>query len=313
MEHEEESGGDVIAPASIWGRLSAYRKHLGLSNPGQFEQIHKEIKNTFLTNFMFDGARADLTKVLSPGFQLSHAFQMGSTVQPSTYTLNSAYVEGKTFLQGSVDGDGALQGRFNYQLLPHFVSKFQFQLSGQPNRSMLQAELDYTGLDFTLNLKAINPSPVTPLTGIFLASYLQNITPQLSLGAEFVVQKPSPHLQESGFSYVVRYNGDNYVATAHLQSASALTTSYWHRVDERVEVGTELQTVLRGGRREAVCSVGAKWEFASATFRAMVDTQGRVQSHLEERLAPGFAVLFTGEMDHGKGQGRFGIGMMLES
>lgn len=61
------------------------REALGLSNPGTVDNIAREVqKDVFLTNFMFTGLRADLTKVLSvsPLFQMSHAFAMGSQGQP---------------------------------------------------------------------------------------------------------------------------------------------------------------------------------------------------------------------------------------
>jgi mitochondrial import receptor subunit TOM40 len=52
---------------------------------------------TLLTNFFFDGARADLTKALSisPIFQVTHAFSMGATSErgplPSSYNFGAVY------------------------------------------------------------------------------------------------------------------------------------------------------------------------------------------------------------------------------
>lgn len=61
--------------------FSRRRAALGLSNPGTVDNISREVqKDVFLTNFMFTGLRADLTRPFSvnPMFQVMHAFAMGS-------------------------------------------------------------------------------------------------------------------------------------------------------------------------------------------------------------------------------------------
>lgn len=177
---------------------------------------------------------------------------------------------------------------------------------------MIQAELDYQGSDYSVNYKALNPSP-TEYTGIHILSYLQAITPRLSLGVEYILQKPNAAIEESGFTYALRYHNPvrQSVTTVQVQSPGAvIQASYWQRIDKMVDLGTELQLVP--GRRESVCSVGGRWEFATSCVRAMIDTKGRVQMAMEERMNQGFAVLLTGELDHWKGQSRFGIGLQME-
>lgn len=69
------------------------REALGLSNPGTFDNIAREVqKDVFLQNYMFTGLRADLTKAFSvaPLFQVSHAFSMGSQGLPP-YTFATLY------------------------------------------------------------------------------------------------------------------------------------------------------------------------------------------------------------------------------
>lgn len=48
---------------------------------------------THLTNFMFDGARADLSKSLSinPAFQISHSFNLGSQVAAPSYNFGAVF------------------------------------------------------------------------------------------------------------------------------------------------------------------------------------------------------------------------------
>lgn len=49
--------------------------------------------DTHLTNFFFDGARADLTKGLSmePVFQVTHSFSLASQTSPSMYNFGAIF------------------------------------------------------------------------------------------------------------------------------------------------------------------------------------------------------------------------------
>lgn len=178
---------------------------------------------------------------------------------------------------------------------------------------MIQAELDYQGRDFSVNYKALNPSPIS-FTGIHIVSFLQAVTPKLALGIEYILQKPTSTLEESGFNYCLKYLHPDRDAITVLQlqtPGQVCQASYWQRIDKAVDLGTELS--ISPFSREAVCSVGGRWEFAAASIRAMIDTKGRVQMALEERLAQGFAILINGELDHWKGQSRFGVGLQMET
>jgi len=48
---------------------------------------------THLTNFMFDGARADLSKTLSmnPAFQVTHSFAFGSSTSEPSYNFAAVF------------------------------------------------------------------------------------------------------------------------------------------------------------------------------------------------------------------------------
>ena len=102
----------AISPlTSLYARLAEWRKSLDLPNPGMVENLQKEVKRvspnhchslahanfasavTHLTNFMFDGARADLSKNLSmnPAFQISHSFNLGSQVASPSYNFGALY------------------------------------------------------------------------------------------------------------------------------------------------------------------------------------------------------------------------------
>lgn len=77
-----------------YASFSRRRDELGLTNPGNVENIAKEVqKDVLLTNGMFTGFRADLTKVfnLSPIFRVSHALSMGSQGNMPPYAFSTMY------------------------------------------------------------------------------------------------------------------------------------------------------------------------------------------------------------------------------
>ena len=210
-------------------------------------------------------------------------------------------------MQGNVDNEGQLSTRFNYRWSPSLITKTQIQLA-PGGQSMAQFDNDYTGSDFTASLKALNPSTMDGgLTGIMIGSYMQSVTPKLALGLEAVWQRPAmSEGPQAAISYAAKYRGSDWAATAQLQGQGALEATYWRRLSEKVEVGAELkvnlaQPDMRGQlRREGTATVGAKYEFRMSTFRAQVDSGGKLSCLLEKRVAPSVQVTFAAEMDHAK-------------
>ena len=73
------------------------REALGLSNPGSFDNIAKEVeRDVFLNNYTFTGLRAEITKSFSvdPLFQISHALSMGSQAL-APYQFSALYGSSK--------------------------------------------------------------------------------------------------------------------------------------------------------------------------------------------------------------------------
>ena len=166
---------------------------------------------------------------------------------------------------------------------------------------MIQLEHDYQGLDYSVNAKAINPSP-TDGTGIYVSTYLQSITQKLALGVESVYQHQSAQLTDFSMSYLAKYTGANkdWIATASVQPAGILQATYWHKLSEKVEAAADLQLIAAPGRRDAIATLGAKYDLRMSTFRAQLDSTGKVSALLEQRFAPTFAFTVAGEIDHFK-------------
>lgn len=223
------------------------------------------------------------------------------------------------FLQGNVDNDLALSGRFNYRISKALTAKASLNLvpGAAANQSQIVLESDYTGDDFSATVRAVNPSILdfdNKLTGMFIGSYLQSVTPRLALGIETMYQRLS---DEDGpqtvQSYVARYKGNQWIGSAALLNGGMLQGSYWRRLSEKVEAGLDINLsllglaaagsgagMMGGARNEGSATMGAKYDFRTSVFRGQIDSQGKVSAVLEKRIAPMVQFTFAGEMDHSK-------------
>ncbi|XXH00334.1 hypothetical protein Hte_006678 [Hypoxylon texense] len=311
------------AVADAYKSFSDRRAKLGLSNPGAMEALAKEVqRDVSLTNYMHTGIRADITKAvsLSPYFQVSHQFAMGEHQNP--YAFAGLFGTNKVFLQGSMDNTGALSTRFNYRWNPALVTKTQFAIGAQ---DMASVEHEYTGNDFTSSVKMLNPSYLEGgLTGIFILSHLQSITRKLSLGIEAVWQRAALNQPpESTLSYHGRYKTDDWIATAQLHPGQgALNTTYWRKVSDKIQAGADMTLqvapgpggLMGGGlQKEGITSVGVKYDFRMSTFRAQVDSKGKLACYLEKRIAPTLSMTFCADVDHFTQSAKVGLGVSLES
>ncbi|KAF2723627.1 translocase of outer mitochondrial membrane complex, subunit TOM41 [Polychaeton citri CBS 116435] len=307
------------------------RAALGLSNPGTVDNISKEVtRDVLLTNQSFSGLRAELNKSfsISPLFQISHAFSSGSQML-SPYTFLALYGTNNVLCQAQLDSDMSLSGRFNYRLLDRLSLKNSVQIApasmAGPGGAQVSFEQDYQGSDFTAQLKSINPSILEDgLTGMFMGSYLQSVTPRLSVGLEGVLQKPGGGLgPDAVMSYAARYRGDDWIGSLQLLSQGGLQGSYWRRITDKLDAGADVNlqfaglsgasAMMGGGGREGSATLGAKWEFTRSIFRAQVDSQGKVGCLLEKVVAPPVRLTFAGELDHFKGAAKLGLAVSIEA
>lgn len=166
----------------------------------------------------------------------------------------------------------------------------------------------------------MNPSILDgSLTGIFIGSYLQTITPRVSLGAEGVWQRQALNARpETAISYCGRYKGDDWIASAQYLAQGVLNVSYWKQLTAQVEAGVDTQLQFAPGlggnggmlsslRREGTTTIGAKYDFRASTFRAQVDSTGKIGCYLEKRVAPVVTMTFAGEIDQVKVRSNLGL------
>ncbi|KAI9615467.1 hypothetical protein H4Q26_011406 [Puccinia striiformis f. sp. tritici PST-130] len=282
-------------------RISKWRDALDLPDPGTYEQVGREAKSVHLTNYIFDGARAELAKALSlsPAFNVTHSFNMGAQ-GGAMGGIN------RIFAQGTIDNDATLMD----------ISKLQVQWPSNPTSpSVTQVEHERHGKDYALSMKAYNPT-ISNQSGIFITQYLQSLHPRFSLGIESVWQVMPP-MEDASMSYLMKWQSAKreWISTLSLQATGPLQASYWQRLSDQVEAAVDLQFLPHPSPRErkAISTVGLKYDFRQATVRAQADSTGKVSMLLEQRIAPMFTFSVAGELDHAKSQSKFGVGIQLES
>ncbi|WOO81392.1 Mitochondrial import receptor subunit tom40 [Vanrija pseudolonga] len=331
--------------AATFERFHNFKEYYGLVQPGTVEGLTRDVNNTLMSNYFFEGARADLSKVVSPNpaFQITHSFQLG---QKSNYTLGTVFANANTFLHGQWDpSTGGVNMRANQTWSASDITKIQGQLSSTPGQTMFQIEHDHIGPHYSLNLKSINPSPLDG-TGLHFVSLIHSVSPRLALGFESIIQRTTPNDFIPATSYLLKYTSSpdaatkaesllppapgtaavptapftpSWAATAQLQPSGNIQATYFHKLSDKVDVALDLQTMIQPAsfmgpaKRDALASLGAKYEFRMATFRGQIDSAGKVGMLLEQRFTPAFAFLVGGEIDHAKNTSRFGVGVMIES
>lgn len=191
------------------------------------------------------------------------------------------------------------------------MSKASAQLTPQGN--MMSIENDYTGSDFSASLKAINPSILEGgLTAMVVGSYLQAVTPKLSLGIDAFWSRPAmAYPPELNVSFAGRYKAADWMACGQIiPDRGVLEASYWRRLSQSVETGINCNLAFAGmgpgspmagmgaPQKEGNVTIGAKYDFRSSSFRAQIDNSGKVSCLLEKMIAPPIRVTFSGEIDH---------------
>jgi mitochondrial import receptor subunit TOM40 len=173
--------------------------------------------------------------------------------------------------------------------------------------SVFVFQQDFSGPGYHSSLKFVNPS-ITDGTGSASFSTLYNMTRNLAVGTEVLAQRApfqsagKSYATELGFQAAARYTGLDWTALLQVAPSAATTFGYIQRLTDCIDAGAELAVVpsaLPRGR-QAVATVGVKYEYRPATFRGQIDSTGKVAAYLEHRINPIMSFLLSGEIDHAK-------------
>ena len=172
----------------------------------------------------------------------------------------------------------------------------------------LITEVDIEGRDYFLLLKGSH-SP----DGVQLGtSYMQSITPTLSLGSELNHQVDAgTHLTMVG-RYANSWNKDSSgdYASAQISTMGYLVGNYTFKVNPYYSLASELQISPNQftGVLEPQCTVGTVWKYQTFNLQAKMTSTAELSAALEHRMQPGLTFLLSGAVAQFKNNSTFGIG-----
>ncbi|KAJ0037680.1 hypothetical protein Pint_23257 [Pistacia integerrima] len=284
--------------------------YFNLPCPIPYEEIHREALMS-LKPELFEGLRFDFTKGLNQKFSLSHSVFMGPIEVPSHqttdalkvptahYEFGANYIDPKLMLIGRVLTDGRLSARVKCDLTDNLSLKANAQLTNEDHMSHGMINFDYKGKDYRSQFQFGNGA----LLG---ASYIQSVTPRLSLGGE--VFWAGQH-RKSGIGYAGRYETDKMVATGQVASTGMVALSYVQKLSEKVSLASDFMYNYMS--RDVTASVGYDYILRQCRLRGKIDSNGCTAAYLEERLNMGLNFILSAEIDHRKKDYKFGFGLTV--
>jgi len=292
LEAEKARQSEVAAKL----RSSAVKR----GNPGPFDRADQESKR-LLNPDWWDGFRMVVNKPLSQRFSSSHEFLLGSSTTESGnafhFGVNCSPVD-ETMLMARMDPSGQLDAQWHQTIHPKLLSRIVASLSPESEKSVMQADLEYKGSDFTSTLKLSQG----PYIGI---SYFQSITSRLAMGGEGFYT----HAQGAGHIVArAKFTDDDQIATATLTTLNTASANYVRKVNERVNLAAELEVNL--SNLESIANIG--WEFALRQSRVSGTFDGKViTGQLVQMIDPSVSLYFNAMLDHSRDKHRFGYGVQI--
>lgn len=274
-----------------------------LPNPGGYEDISADASAILRPN-LFDGVQLSMNLPLSPAFSIGHTFDMGgggSPPRPPGYAFTANYMSNSVVVLSRVDLTGRVHGRAFVTHTPAVLSKVVAESTAEEGSAKATWDVEHRGSDAVSSLKVGNE-------GTLAASYLQSVTPAVSVGGQGFYQVKE---QFSALTAAVKYADGGDLATATVASYGPVILTYMRRVNPRFALAAEMFVDARS--RESLVTAGYRYDLRSATVVGQVDSNGRVATSLEEKIAPGFSFLLSGEVDHSAQEYRFGFGLQLGS
>ncbi|KAM8719563.1 hypothetical protein ACLKA7_005749 [Drosophila subpalustris] len=289
-----------------------------LGNPGTVADLHRRCHDMLPQTF--DGFRLNVSRNLSHNVTVGHALQLGSKSLLANCQFNASYMgetwhepsgESSPLIIGEVDAKGNITGT-----LMHFLTA---RLRAKLTATVLDSELkssrlfiDYFGNTFTCTCVLSNIN-VQREMGVFVASYLQQVTPQLALGVDFIYQREDivPGGQAALVSAVARYHQDNRLWSAML-SPHALELCYTQIYGQCLGASVQLRANIL--KRQAISRLCYHCYFPRMgfSFRGGIDTRGVISALCERRLEPLPILLqLSGKLNHQTNRFRFGLGLVI--
>nr|XP_021401767.1 mitochondrial import receptor subunit TOM40B isoform X2 [Lonchura striata domestica] len=301
-------GGGRRRPVGAMGSR-APRRGRARGNPGSFDGLHRSCKEVFPPQM--EGVKLIVTKTLSSHFQVTHTVHL-SALGPSGYRFNATFLGDRQLgpaevfptLLGDMDSAGSL----NAQALQLLGERLRAKAVFQTQRSRFvtwQFDAEYRGDESTAALTLGNPDLLAG-SGILVAHFLQSVTARLVLGAELVY-----HRRPGEEGAILTLAAPNWEATLNVGYGGA-HASYYHRANEQVQVGVELEANPRLQESSFAFGYQLNLPRANAVFRGLLDSSWSVGGVLEKRLPPLPVTLALGAfLNHRRNRFHCGFGLTV--
>ncbi|XP_030320918.1 mitochondrial import receptor subunit TOM40B isoform X3 [Calypte anna] len=266
--------GSVRAMGNALGTAAPRGPRRGepLGSPGSFDELHRQCKEVFPQQM--EGVKLIVNKTLSSHFQVTHMVHM-STLGPSNYHFNATFV-----------GDRQLSPT---EVFPTLVG--DMDNSGSLNAQVLQLVAE------RIRTKAVFQTHQAKfVTWQFDGEYRgDDCTATLTLG--------NPDL--------LGESAQKWVATLNVGYGGA-HASYYHRANEQVQVGVELEANTR--LQDTTFAFGYQLNLpqANMVFRGLLDSNWSVGGVLEKKLPPLPVTLALGAfLNHWKNRFHCGFSVIV--
>eukprot|EP00039_Didymoeca_costata_P032720 m.39037 g.39037 ORF g.39037 m.39037 type:complete len:326 (+) comp9504_c0_seq1:61-1038(+) len=291
-----------------------------LPDPGPYMDMHRETMGVLAGMQFFDGARFVCNRGVSQNMQVTHTITLGSSVIPTGYRFGPTYVGTQKIDPNSpqqfpvmiseIDGEGNLSA----QIIHSFNKKISTAFSGrtQGKNKWMVSELTghYAGDGFQFSCTAGSLKPASQ-EGVGVMSYMQKITPKLTLGSEWVYQSMGGHAQ-TVMNLAGRYRAKDWTFCTSLGAQGTLQCTYHHKWSDQMQYATQLQVdILKG---EATGTLGYHKAFRSSQVRGQFSTKGEAMVVVDQEvLGPNIVMQIAGMLNHGTGDAKFGLGFTFNN
>jgi|TARA_B100000795_G_C22801323_1_gene442082 mitochondrial import receptor subunit TOM40 len=284
--------------------------------PGMYSDM-SAMAQMVLRPDVFDGCRFEIAKGFNEKFAVTHSLLIGSSFLPPpgrVYQIGTTYTPTReTMLMGRLNpADGAVKMIVAGPLSSRSTVKVNCDLNraaaAEPVPSSGVFDVQYKGDDWSFGAQSQIVEGDAPTLKF---SFLQSLTTKLVAGCEGTYQsgKAAAHV-----SLGARYAGADFMASSNYSfsqgsSNSKIECHFMKKVDPKVSLAASLTCVPK--QNVAAVALGYVFNLQTAKVSATVHSNWQMHATLEEHIAPGFSLLFSGLLDHSKEQYKFGVGLQV--
>ncbi|XP_023645944.1 mitochondrial import receptor subunit TOM40-1-like [Capsella rubella] len=284
-----------LVPPSTRGQVDEKVDYSNLPCPVGYDEVSSEA---------FEALNPGYFKGLSfnycPAF-FDEKFYISSTVVPvALYKLGAYYFNTKLEFTGDVTAD-TLTVRVKAVITDKLIVWADTQLINGTRLDMKLVSLEYMGLNYRAEFELGSK-------GLMAATYIQRVTPRLSLGGELFWASVR---QKSGVGYAARYETPTMVASAKVVSSGDVLMTYVHKISKKVSLATDF--AYNCFSRNVNASVGYDCLSRMSRVQGKIDSNGVVYAILEKKINMGLGGVLSAIVDHKNKDYKLGLSLSYGS